>query len=343
MKKINFIFAVLSLMMFVLFSCNSENPIVHSNEPIVVDSNLFVWRLDTFFVHPYKYFYIADTNNVYIAGTPASVHINNGLIQYINHNDNDFYANCLTGTSKNNVFIGGGSLSSSISKLKHWNGFNIVDIVMPYDSSNRIVRIEPVSDNDIWMSTASNTIYHYKNNIVTTYKLDSSLNYGVIYNDGSGNLFTKFDSYIPGTFNSIFSIYKYENDNWVKVYKDSVTTNSEMDYCIGFGDNKLLRTGKNGIYYFNGNGFLPYLPLSSIFTVLLAGANAQDNVLFLAEENNFSTYIFYFDGKRIFRTPNQYLPSLPNEEIQFKYGRFYFLIDMADNKNYFGTAKLKRI
>ncbi|MFA5011756.1 MAG: hypothetical protein WC644_07340 [Ignavibacteria bacterium] len=46
--------------------------------------------------------------------------------------------------------------------MKRWNGSSIVDITMPIDSSFRIVRMESLSDNEIWMSTASNTIYQFE-------------------------------------------------------------------------------------------------------------------------------------------------------------------------------------
>lgn len=322
-------------------SCSEDNPIVHSNDPIVVDSNLFDWKLDTIQVNPTRYFYVADTNNVFIAGYPYSVHIQNGQVHYINHNDNDFGPYCLNGTSVNNVYIGGLEISTGYSKLKRWNGSTIENIVMPADTTHTIMRIETITDNDIWISTQSNTIYHYVNNSFTSYKLESSLDQGVIFKDALGNIYTQFDSYTPGVESEIFSIYKFVNDTWIQVYRDSVTNNSEMDFYIGFGGDKMLRTGKTGIYYFNGTEFLTYLHLGSLYTPLIAGASGPDNILFLANEINFQTYIFYYDGKRLFKTPNQYFPSPPNQEIQYKFGRFYFLIDISQYENYFGTAKNK--
>lgn len=333
------LFVIVLLCLGLFSSCTDESPIVYSNDPIVVDSNLFDWKLDTILTKPMKYFYVADTNNIFIAGFPYSVHINNGLIQYINHNDWDFSPYCLNGTSLTNVYIGGNGVSSGNSKLKRWNGTVIENIILPADTTDRIVRIEPISDNDIWMSTASNTIYHYVNNTVTTYKLDKSLDYGIIFRDELGNLYAQFDSYFVGSLDFIFSIYKYENNTWTQVYRDSVTRNSEMQYYIGFGGTKMLRTGKTGIYYFTGSEFLSYIHLGSHYTPLLAGASGPNNTLFLAEENNFNTNIFYYDGKKVYKTPNQHFPSLPNEEMQYKFDRFYFLIDISQYENYFGTAK----
>ena len=153
---------LISFSLMQMTACNNdENPVVPIISIPILDSNVFDWEIDTLYTNTSRDFFVADTSNIFIAGNPYSVYKSGNSIRYINHQDNDFFAFCVNGTDINNVYIGGGAYYSQRTKLKRWNGISIEDINLPIDSIGRIDRIETISANDIWLSTAKNIIYHY--------------------------------------------------------------------------------------------------------------------------------------------------------------------------------------
>jgi hypothetical protein len=335
---------VITLLCLGLFSsCSENNPIIHTNDPVIADSNYFDWKFDTLQVMVASGMYIADTNNIFIPTYHNyMININNGTVKYKNYNDNDFAGWCIAGTSNNNVYIGGSSISLNRSKLKMWNGSVIKDIIMPIDTSTYIARIEAISENELWISTTKNIIYHYLNNSFTTYRLDSELEGGVIYKDNYGGVFALLGKNFQGTYDYLFYMFKFENNSWVEISKDSVSANSEMQDYIGFSDNKMLRSGKTGLYCFTGSSWEKYVNLpNSLSGILRCWGRDAGSLLFQADEDR-QSYFFYYDGKQFYRLSNNIFPYLGLESLQYKFGRYYITTgeDFLGN-SFFGTAKFK--
>lgn len=250
------------LLCFGLFSsCSEDNPIVHSNDPVIVDSNYFNWKFDTLQIMPSFGMYIADTNNIFIPGNHYMMYINNNSVKYKSYNDNDFAGWCIAGTDNNNVYIGGSSITLNRSKLKMWDGTVIRDIAMPIDTSTKIFSIEAVSSNDIWIATHKPIVYRYLNQSFTTYKfdsIDSNLTTGIIYKDKSGDLFVHFLKYSSGGYDYVY-MFKFNNGSWVQVSIDSLSQNSRLQTFSGFSDNKMLYSGRSGLYYFTGSSWEKYI------------------------------------------------------------------------------------
>lgn len=344
-KNVLPLFVISLLFSGVFVSCSENNPINNDNDPSIVDSNLFVWKFDTLQIRPSLGMYIADTNKIFIPGNHYSVYINNGSIQYISHNDNDFAGWSITGTDVNNVYIGGSSISQNRSKLKKWNGSAIEDIPMPIDTSNDIYSMEAVSPNDIWIATDKPIVYRYYNQIFYTYRFnnyDTNLVTGIIFKDKSGEIFTHFLKYASGE-NDYVYMFKFENESWVQISKDPIEGKNELQTFIGFSDNKMLYSGKNAIYYFTGNKWEKYINLNSKLSGSLWGCGKNEtSILFQAEENNFQTYNFYYDGNHFYRIPNNVFPCQGYMGMQYKFGRFYVSLEEDWMGNSFlGTAKFK--
>ena len=331
------------LLCYGLFSsCSDENPIVHSNDPVIVDSNYFNWKFDTLQIMPSLGMYIADTNSIFIPGNHYMMYINNGPVKYKSYNDNDFAGWCIAGTSINNVYIGGSSITLNRTKLKRWDGTVIRDIAMPIDTSTYIVTIEPISENELWISTTKNIIYHYLNNSFTTYRLDSNLVDGLIYKDNVGGLYASLTKFYYGLNAHLNYMFKFENNSWVEVSKDSVSVNSEMQDIIGFSDNKMLRSGKTGLYCFTGSTWEKYVNLpNSLSGILRCSGRDAKSVLFQADEDH-QSYLFYYDGTQFYRISNYVFPYLGLESLQYKFGRYYITTgeDFLGN-SFFYTAKFK--
>jgi len=326
-------------LLIIIQSCDNDNLIdPPSSNPSIVDSIYFIWELDTMWIVPMEDMYIADTNKIFIPGSPYSVYINNGSIQHINHNDPDFGSYCINGTSSTNVYIGGISKTHGNTKLKKWNGNYVEDILMPFDTG-RITRIEPITENDIWISTNNNIIYHFYNQSFTTYRLDSGLSLGTIFRDKYGNLFSQYYKFTQGNYDYLYS-FKFENNSWIQVLIDSLFVGSNIYRFIGFIDNYILRSGNSGIYNFSGSKWELLINPGNNLKPYLAGGESSTNIMFQAEDR-FNDYVFYFDGKTIFRMPNHIFPIIYLVNIQYKYCRYYILIENDfTGKSYFGVTKL---
>ncbi len=343
-KTIYFVSRLLASVCLTLtfISCDKENPVIPpSTNPLIVDSNFFDWHFDTLQISPMFGMYIADTNKVIIPGNHYSTYINNGSIQYISHNDNDFEGWCVNGTDINNVYIGGASISQYRTKLKRWNGVGIEDIAMPIDTSCRIISIETISENDIWISTNKSIIYHYSNQFFTTYRLDSELVDGLIYKDNIGGLYAALVKIFYGLNSHMLYMFKFENNSWIEVCKDSVSENSELQIFIGFSESKMLRSGKTGIYYFNGNKWEKYVNLGNTLRPYLACGSSAENIMFRADEGN-QSYLFHYDGNRLYRNSDLMFPDPSFMSMQYKFGRFYVTINEDwMGYSYLGIAKFK--
>jgi len=341
---------IIMVIFYGLFSC-SEKPTEPPPppNPLVVDSNFFDWHLDTArMTFVAADMYIADTNKIFLPGTLYGIFFDNGILKKIRYLDvyPNFKAYCVNGTNINNVYFGGSADDlTEKSKLLRWNGYSINDIELPNDSSQRILKIEVISDDDIWMSTDQNIIYHYNNSHITSYRLDNELSAGVIHKDNFGNLYSKFSKYFPGyPSNYLFYMFKYENDNWVQVYKDSVYGNNELRGYAGIVDNQIIREGLTGYYRFTGSDWIKYLNTNNLILPENAcGGGGFNNVLFNGIEENHGILVFYYDGKQIYRQPSYYYPVEVFWEIQYKFGRFYLIMDSWDFfETYLVTATFKK-
>jgi len=322
-----------------LISCNKENPITPPPVPSILDSNYLDWSFDTIDIKIEYGIFVADTDNIFIPGRPYLININGGLVNYINYNDNDFGSHCITGTNINNVFIGGISLSLSKSKLKKWNGSTIEDIALPMDTSS-LFNLLAVSENDVWMTTTKNIIYHYSNHLITTFRLDSNFSGGIIFKDNVGNIYSSFYVIKTGDYEYL-NIYKFVNDTWVQVSKDSANRNLGIGYFIGFSGDKYLRNNASSIDYFNGTNWEKYINLNGIIRPYISGGGSPENILFQADEN-YQAYVFYYDGTKFYRTPNRIFPDLTFGDMQYKFGRYYLSIEQDwFGKSYLGTGKIR--
>jgi hypothetical protein len=324
-------------------SCNKDNPVNSSNSPAIVDSNIFNWNFDTLYMNPTGDCYIADTNNIIVPGFPNSVYIKNGVVTYINHNYNEFVCCCANGTDINNVYLGGINGVTSKPKLKKWNPGGTVDIPVPDSISTCIQNIVCNSENDIWLSTTKNIIFHYANQFFEIYQLETGYEAGIIFKYSYSNLYSQYIKFITND-SYYVTVFKFENNSWIQICKDSINNNTEMGDFIGFSDGKILRRGKTGIYYFTGNNWEKYANFgSSINYIYCAGGNAPQNILFSGYFNHVQGGLFFFNGNILFKTPYNKLPdNVSYNNINFKFDRFYITTNDASFENYLLTANLKK-
>ncbi len=340
MKTTFYLFFVLIIFALVITACENDSPVISNNNPKIIDSIYFDWRFDTMLITPMSDIYIADTNQVFIPGLEYSVFYNNGVVRYINHHDPYFANRCVNGTNTKNVYFGGISVDNSSPKLKHWDGNEIKDIPIPNDKTV-ITRIEPKSDNDIWLSTNKNILYRYFNQSISSYRLDSGLTYGIVFMDNNNELFAHFVKYTSGTYNYLY-IFKFDNNSWSQISKDSINEYTDLHNYIGFSDKYLLYSGKNRIHYFDGMKWDNYINTAAIFPIFNAGGGGKNNIMFRGT-HKLNDYIFYYDGEAIYKMSYFLFPYMAIESIQYKYGKYYMTtgVDWMGN-SYLGIAKFKK-
>jgi len=336
---------IISIFTFSIYSCNKENPTT-SNNPGIVDSNIFEWHVDTIHEIPMGDFYVADSNNIFIPGNQKSVYIKNGTVNYIDHNDNNFGCNCVNGSNINNVFFGGTAKSTFRPLLKKWNGSGLIDINVPIDSNTYIANILALSDNDIWMTTPRTSIdcfvIHFLNGSFFYSHLEHTSTGGLLFMDNFGVLYMLSGKPATNNYEYVY-VLKYENDTWNKITSDSVSNTSEIGGYIGFSGDKILRGGNSGIYYFTGNSWDRYISVGdNIVPKYIAAGDSPQNIMFIGRLNDQQNYIFYFDGKTIYKLPYPTTDNINYTYMKYKSGIFYLATFDADNLNYFVTARLRK-
>ncbi|MDD5363208.1 MAG: hypothetical protein PHN88_13855 [Ignavibacteria bacterium] len=316
----------------VLISCNENNPAAPTPiDPIFIDSGFFNWEYHELAGTNIGYFYIADTNTVFISGFPNAIMYDNGVYTNIYYNDTDFFDASISGYDKNNVFIGGYTShnSGNKSKLKKWNGNTLIDIPMPDYPSGLVENIMVVSPSELWIPTSEGYIYHYINNVFTTYNLDSGYRPAYLLKDISGNIRAYSTKYLLNNADDkIINIYILQNNSWLSEYTDTIRKNKELQGLGWHINNTAVRFGKTGFYYYSNNNWIKCFGYSGFFPDIDGGKNISDILFYQTELYNPSPRdLYYYDGKKLYRQTNHIVPygSETVWWIEYKFGRYYML------------------
>lgn len=337
-----------------IYSCY-DNSVVTTpppTEPLITDSSFFNWKIKTAYGSlslPYQ-FYVADTNKVFVAGNTYGIFFDNETVKQIRYHDlyPQFEANCVNGTSPNNVYFAGsaGGLTRR-SHMVHWNGSSITGIEFPDDSSIVIGNIEIVSENDMWMSTDHNIIYRYYNSKVSSYKLDSGFFGGNISLDANGIMYASYRKILSGgptSYVYLYHLYRLDNENWNIIEKDTLYyETSELDPGVGKINSEIIRTGKTGIYYRSGNSWQKFINTGGLINMRSIAGENRNNVLMYGIDDVEGLCTYYFNGTKIYRQPGNSYPEPSIYSIQFKYGRYYMTThDYFDFVTYLYVATFKK-
>lgn len=336
-----------------LFSCYDNSVIApQPSEPLITDSSFFDWKIQTAYGSlslPYQ-FYVADTNKVFIAGNTYGIFFDNEKVKQIRYHDlyPQFEANCVNGTSENNVYFAGSAGGfTRRSQMVHWNGSSITGIEFPDDSSIVIGNIEIVSENDMWMSTDHNIIYRYYNAHVISYKLDSGFTNGRVFLDGNGELLASYYKPIygcPSACSFICNLYRYENNNWNIISIDtSDYSSSELQADIRKINSEIIRIGKTGIYYRSGNSWQKFINTGGLINLRSIAGENRNNVLMYGIDDVDGLCTYYFNGSKIYRQPGNSYPEPSIYSLQYKFGRYYMTThDYFDFVTYLYVATFKK-
>jgi hypothetical protein len=327
-----FMFLIPLLFTFLILSCTQENPVKPTPiEPIYIDSGFFDWEYHELAGTNIGYFYIADTNTIFISGFPNAIKYDKGVYTNIYYNDPEFLDNSINGYDKNNVFFCGHT-SRNIgykSKLKKWNGSALIDIPMPDYPSGIVENIMVISPSELWIPTSEGYIFHYLNNQFTTYQLDSGYTPVYLLIDGNNHLKAYTVKYFYNEDNDkVISVYDLQNNAWVSEYSDTVRKNTELQGLGWYINNTAVRFGKTGFYYYSNNNWIKCFGFSGFFPDVDGGRNISDILFYQTEVHNPSPRdLYYYDGKKLYRQTNHIVPYGSDTVwwIEYKFGRYYLL------------------
>jgi hypothetical protein len=261
MKKTKIIAILLLLLLLFISSCKDDPvTITEETKQKVIDTVMCDWQFIPFNAYgtSNEYaIYAADTDKVFITSQPGTFFYNGSTFNLIDNNTPEFFIQYIDGINENNVYLLGSGLAGYIThpRLKKWDGNSAYEIQMPEgDSAKFGGYIYAHSNNDIWIATNCNIVYHFDgNNTVTTYYLPVSghFNASSIFEGLNNEIYLYGIKIINSESRGIDYIFQYSNGNWLTVYSNQSLSSGGSFVNVG---NDLLGSDDKYIYYLKPNG-----------------------------------------------------------------------------------------
>lgn len=339
MKKINFVFPVLSLMMFVMFSCSNENPVQPNNDS-QLDSARFNWQVTrmNYFTggEMCASFWSPDTNEVFMCSrNNYLIHFKDGLFSEIHYGANiQMYS--MDGLSSTEGYIVGSELINGkrTPHIEKWNGssFSNVPVNYNFDKDFDISAIIIKASNEMWFSSPKGVIHKFDGYNLKQYYLQDTISWsnGFLYDEN--NRLRYLTEYINTGIDTLHRNYVYEFDNqsWSKVYQDITPVSTRI---YGIFNNLIYAYSITSdmtsiIYKLNNNVLTPevIVKIKNGSIDLLAGNSLSNIIGFGTTINNPQTF-FHWNGQK-----------WSNENIGNE-GSTFILSRKMINDNYFCAIK----
>ncbi len=256
------------------------------------------------------------------------------------------------GYDQNNVFFGGGHVSNKNPVLKKWENGSITTYPILNDSGISIHDILTFGANQAWVTTVgSNNIYKFNTGQYIKYVLDDSIKNAKFFKNASGDLFV-FGVYternINNTISEVLYSYKFENDSFVLVSKDSIyPATPKTDYLMNCGTDMFMISSPdqfNQIYLFNGNKWEYYITAPEYNISNIGGISKNYFVTFFA--SRLSIYMWNGNWRKedSLKFPN-YPPffSIGSSSIIINNRNVYFTAkSVSDNVSFLIIGKIKQ-
>jgi hypothetical protein len=346
LRKIDKIIILSLLFAFLISACKDDVIVVPpSNQNVVIkDSAMFDWEY-ILFNHGYIYdLFAADTDKAFISASSGAWYYNGKTFTLIDYNTPDFNLTVIRGTGPTNVYFGGGGAGQYIThaRLKRWNGSSMQEIQMPDDSSKDLICIYIRNENDIWLATYINKIYHFNGlNITdTTYIPFEFLNSIRIFETSPGELYM-YGWRGAGQNATAYFVLKLSNDNWNVVLSDTTNSNTELQERNNLCGNTIIRAGKTHIHNYVPN-YWDEIPGEIDFEPRIFAGSSKDNFLCNAGWN-MTYYYMYVHKDVVWYRESNYLPPSPQLLVpiyRLSYIKgYYFGLYYEYYDNYLITAR----
>ena len=254
-KYLSIFFPLLITLFFI--SCG-DDPVTPVNpEDTVLDTlDMYDWSLDTIEGHVLNNIYVADSNSIFMTGNGNTMLYYNGKsFSEFNYAEPNFSAYCISGYSKDNIFVGGGTYTDpgpSRLSLEVWNGSMFSVQNFPNDTSYQVDGAYVLGYGEAWLKTAEHSVFHYNNGISQKYEFDSLLGAGYFYKTENNTLY--FFANREYLYTSVSTGYKFVNNSFQKIYSDFSNMTNELGPSISIFGNDAMRWGR-AVYYFQNENW----------------------------------------------------------------------------------------
>jgi hypothetical protein len=286
LKKPLCIAIILTIFSFVLSSCESD-PLIPPVETGGFDSARYDYTVDTLnqFIRDIGG---VDTNRIYLL-TDNSLMIFDGT-QYTTHliPDPTFSPGFLGIVGTNQIYIGGGNNSPQpqSQRLLKWDGVSFSEIDIPNGPQQNISIVYAFSENEIWLCGHESGVTKYDGNSFNHYGLDSDYVIRPVFKVNGQVYCYGYKMFGSATYSENYhNIYKFENNNWTRVFQDTTLTGEAYDVPIPFwdilNDNLIARLSGN-LYQFNGSEYYSVHSTNELSYFYRVGGSSVDNILSFA-------------------------------------------------------------
>lgn len=287
MKKKNIVLFVLLLLIVLMYSCNSENPV--DSEYYNFDMPRFDWKMTEIPGISNGDFctsiWSLDTNEVFLCNLSGNriFHFKDGQINQINFGSN-IRISRITGLSKNEAYALGVEIVNGKYKphLEKWNGNSFVNIPLIYNSDDDFSpsQIYVKNSNEIWISSSKGLIYKFNGSNLIKYQQTDTLmlSMGIIYDEE--NQLRHLTAYFTPDTSVKWYIYDFDGNDWSKKYEDE-----SIRYWRFYGifKNSIYAHSENTIYKIQDNTLIPKVKTTKTLLTYDVQGNKFENIMSFAE------------------------------------------------------------
>lgn len=310
MKKIYFVFPVLSLMMLIAISCSNENPI-QPDDSTQLDTARFNWQVTrmNYFTggEMCASFWSPDTNEVFMCSwNNYLVHYKDGLFSEIYYGANiEMFDICGISPTEGYI-VGSENLNGKkIPHIERWNGNSFVNIPINYsfDKDFTVSDILIKNSNEMWFSARKGLIHKFDGYNLTQYYLSDTISWsnGLLYDEN--NRLRYLTEYFNTGIDTLHrnNVYEFDGQVWSKVYQDITPVSTRI---YGIFNNLIYAYSLTGdmssiIYKLNNNVLTPeiIIKIKNGSIDLLAGNSLNNIIGFGSTINNPQTF-FHWNGQK---------------------------------------------
>jgi len=285
-----------------LISCNKENSVNPISEEQGFDSARFIWTYDTIMYDSYTDdLWVPDTNNIFVLNSMNNhlVRLNNG-IKYRYEFGNKARMFKMIGSDINNGYLFGTEINGNLYKpvVWKWTGNNFVELptnlITKYTEEQAGLYISP---SEMWLAGSNGVVLKYNGNDFTAYDLPDSLLMMRVFLDNQ-NVLKILGVYYKNLESPMyFHIFKFENNGWDLIYRDTIIRNS-----IGFDvlNHEIIGKGEGGIYTFDGQNFHLLINYFHMLFIFAVDGVSLYNFIALGQGSDITNmgFIFHWNGNK---------------------------------------------